>query len=188
MKRNNNTLIVISIVIIIIVVFYTNNRVRNMPKSVNKYDELMLYDLENDYPESPYEVIELNNEILKCIFSGEIEQQEAESLIKLQRNLFAQTLLDLNDIETQLEEIKKLIDFNKENKIKISNVKTNPAEHDATNYSVCNIKAHYYMTRGEDIDRKYTLIKDGDRWKIYRWEDTQQNSSEQTGGTIIENE
>lgn len=189
MKRNRNVLIVISIAIIIIVIFYTNNKVKNMPKSVSKYDELMLYDLENDYPESPYEVVELNNEILKYLFSGETKQAEIEPLVKLQRNLFAQTLLDLNDIDNQLEEIKKIVDFNAENKIKISNVKVNPAEHDATNYSVCTVKAHYYMTRGEDIDRKYTLINEHNKkWKIYRWEDTQQTSSEETGGTTIESE
>lgn len=181
MKRNREVLIVISIVIIMVVIFYSNNKVKNMPKSVKKYDELMLNDLENNYPQSPYEVIELNNEILTYIFSEDSTNEEIKSLIELQRKLFANTLLELNDVNSQLKDIMKTVDFNKENKIKIADTKINPPEHDENNYSVCNVKVHYYMTRGDDIDRQYTLIyEQGDKWKIYRWEDIQQSSSEVT--------
>lgn len=173
MKKNSRGLILIAIMIMIVVIFYTNNTIKNMPKPVNDYDELMMYDFDNDYPEDVTGVIDLNNKIMEYLYGDEITKDQIEPLVNLQRNLFANTLLELNPIETQVNEISKQIEAYQQNKIKLSSTKLYSTEYDSKSSSICIVKMLYYMTKGDDIYRTYTLIKDETKkWKIYTWNDS----------------
>lgn len=173
MKKNAKILIVGTVILMIVLIFYTNNKVKDNPKPVSKYDELMLIDLENEYPDNPSDIIKLNNEIIKYLYSRDITEDEIESLITLQRQLFATTFLELNPINTQIEQLKEQIKVYKKNKLQVSDTKISPPEYNTNNYAVCIIKSLYYMTKGNDIYRTYTLIKEHDKaWKIYSWEDS----------------
>lgn len=173
MKNNSRIFVAFTLIIMIIILVYTNNHIQNEPNVLKKYDELMLYNFENNYPSSPYEVIEANNNILKYLYSSEVIEDEIENLVKLQRKLFAETFIDLNSEDIQIENITEEIKTNQKNKVSISDIKTNSTEYDVDTNSVCIIKVLYYMTNSVNTYRTYTLIKEyRTSWKIYGWEDS----------------
>lgn len=173
MKNNSRIFVWITFIFMVVIVFYTNSHIQNEPDVVNKYDELMLYDFENSYPSSPYDVIEANNNILKYLYSSEISDDEIEPLIKLQRKLFAETFIELNPENVEIENMKEEIKTNQENKVSISDIKTNSTEYDDNTNKVCIIKVLYYMSTSVNTYRTYTLIKEyNTSWKIYGWEDS----------------
>ncbi len=174
MKSNNKKLILISAMIMIVAIFYTTttNRVKNSSKPIKKYDELMLYDFKNNYPTNAYDVIQANSEILKYLYGDEIKEAEVDSLITLQRNLFANKLLELNEQSDQIKTVKEEIKDNRENKVKIIDVVNHTQEYNGDNYSICTINSLQYMTKGGSIYRTYTLIKEKNHWKIFNWKDS----------------
>lgn len=187
MKKNAKIFLIICFIIIAVAVFYTNNRIKNTPKPVSKFDEIMLYDFENEYPQTPEELISLNDKIITYIYSENILDEEIEPLLNIQKNLFAKTLIDLNNENEQLESTKEQIKSNKDNKLWIVNTKLSPTQYSENSKSICTINVLYYMSRGSNIERNYTLIKEENKnWKIFRWEDiqkdvtttTEENSSE----------
>lgn len=173
MKKSARVLIGITLMIVIVVIFYTTNVVKNSPKNLSVYDTLMSYDFENNYPDNPSDIIVLNNKIIKYLYSDEITKEQIEDIALLQKNLFSQKLIDLNPENEQLETLKQQIKLLKEDKIKIMDIKDNPPEYDEKTNFICTIKSLIYMTKGGNVYRTYTIIKEQNKfWKIYSWEDS----------------
>lgn len=174
MKKNNSMFVIISIIIVIGIIFYTNGKLKNMAPTINGYDKLMLNDFDKNYPQSPSELISENSEIIKYLYSDNVLENEVEGLVVLQRKLFAKTLLDLNNQDAQIKALSAKVIVNKENKVKISDIEIYPPEYpEDKNNSICIIKAKHYMTKGGNIYRTYTVIKENDQyWKIFNWLDS----------------
>jgi len=174
MKKNGTILVGVSLIVVVIIIFYTNGKVKTNPQAIKGYDSLMLYDFENDSPQNPTDLIIKNNSIIKYLFGDEVIEQEIEKIIVLERNLFAQDLIDINSETVQIQNVSDQVNLNKENEVKISDIEVYPPEYpEQNNNSICIVRTKHYMTKGGNVYRTYTLIKENNmNWKIYNWADS----------------
>ena len=173
MKKNYTLVVILVVAVIAVSIFYTSSSVKNTPDSVTAYEKLMQNDFDVNYPSSPNQVIEKNDEIVSYLYSLEIKEEEIDDVVHLQRQLFANELLNINEEVMQIAGIKQEINNNAKEEIKIVKIDSEVPLYDDNDTSVCTVKQTIYFTKNGKITRDYTLVKDSNgNWKIFSWKDT----------------
>lgn len=191
-KFTTQTTIVIMILIVAVVGYYcylVNRSNRSIDeRALTTVENVLLRDLENDYPPTPKEVIRYYNDIIKCFYNEECSTEQLEELAQKARGLYDQELLDYNDWDTYIFNLEAEIqDFQKNNR-KISNISlaasTNVDEFTQDGYRFAKIRCGYNIQQGRENSSSvqvYLLRRDGNRrWKIYGW-DLAENLSNGSG-------
>lgn len=105
-KRTAIVAVVIAILIVGMVGYYCY--LVNRPKEettepvLTAADEVLLRNLSRDYPPTVKEVIKYHNEINKCLYNEECDEEVFEKLLKKDRELYDNELLYNNTWDTQL--------------------------------------------------------------------------------------
>lgn len=181
-KMTTQVTIVVMILIIIVVGYYCylvnrSNRA-DAEKALTVVENVLLRDLEHNYPPTPKEVIRYYNDILKCFYNEECSPEEIEALALKVRGLYDQELLDHNEWSTYIFNLEAEIqDFQNQNR-KISNISlassTDVDEFTQDGYRFAKIRCGYNILQGRESSSSvhvYLLRKDKDgHWKIYGWE------------------
>lgn len=157
--------------------FYYVTQIRDSPKKeveLTEVQKLNTKNIENDYPETPREVVKLFNRILVCYYKEEFQNGELETLTEQARLLMDADLLEKNTKESYLQSVKADIAKYKEEDKTIS--QTNVGESSSVKYITDNgdelayVDASYFIKTGNDFERtyeKYVLRKNPDgNWKI----------------------
>lgn len=122
--------------------------------------------LTDNYPKTPKEVVEVNNQIMMYQYSNEIEVEEVEEVVELIRLLYTADLNALNDKNQQVQHLKEEIILNMGNDfcLKESSI-------EAINFTHENIaEVHVrYVTSQSEITRIYTVMREDEKWKIHNW-------------------
>ncbi len=181
-KRTTQVTIVVMILILIVVGYYGYlvNRTRraNAEKALTAVENVLVRDLEHNYPPTPKEVIRYYNDILKCFYNEQCSQEEIEALARKARGLYDQELLDHNEWSTYIFNLEAEIqDFQNLNR-RISNISlassTDVDEFTQDGYKFAKIRCGYNILQGKESSSSvhvYLLRKDEDgHWKIYGWE------------------
>ncbi|MDE6675737.1 MAG: hypothetical protein K2K19_13185, partial [Acetatifactor sp.] len=150
----------------------------NAEKALTAVENVLLRDLEHNYPPTPKEVIRYYNDILKCFYNEQCSQEEIEALARKARGLYDQELLDHNEWSTYIFNLEAEIqDFQNLNR-RISNISlassTDVDEFTQDGYKFAKIRCGYNILQGKESSSSvhvYLLRKDEDgHWKIYGWE------------------
>jgi len=181
-KFTTQTTIVVMVLIVAVVGYYCylvnrSNR-RAEERSLTTVENILLRDLENNYPPTPKEVIRYYNDIIKCFYNEECSQEQLEELALKARGLYDQELLDHNAWDTYIFNLEAEIQDFKNNNRKISNISlaasTDVDEFTKNGYKFAKIRCGYNILQGRDASstiQVYLLRKDGDgHWKIYGWD------------------
>lgn len=147
-------------------------------KTLTAVENVLLRDLENNYPPTPKEVIRYYNEIVKCFYNEECADEEIEELGRKARELYDQELLDHNPWDTYILRLQAEIQDFRNNNRKISSISlassTDVDEFTEDGYQFARIRCGYNILQGKDgaySMEVYLLRKDADgHWKIYGWE------------------
>lgn len=181
-KRTTQVTIVVMILILIVVGYYGYlvNRTRraDAEKALTAVENVLLRDLEHNYPPTPKEVIRYYNDILKCFYNEECSQEEIEALARKVRGLYDQELLDHNEWSTYIFNLEAEIQNFQNLKRRISNISlassTDVDEFTQDGYKFAKIRCGYNILQGKESSSSihvYLLRKDEDgHWKIYGWE------------------
>lgn len=181
-KFTTQTTIVVMVLIVAVVGYYcylvnrSNRRVEE--HTLTTVENILLRDLENNYPPTPKEVIRYYNDIIKCFYNEECSQEQLEELALKARGLYDQELLDHNAWDTYIFNLEAEIQDFKNNNRKISNISlaasTDVDEFTKDGYKFAKIRCGYNILQGRDASstiQVYLLRKDGDgHWKIYGWD------------------
>lgn len=181
-KFTTQTTIVVMVLIVAVVGYYcylvnrSNRRVEE--RTLTTVENILLRDLENNYPPTPKEVIRYYNDIIKCFYNEECSQEQLEELALKARGLYDQELLDHNAWDTYIFNLEAEIQDFKNNNRKISNISlaasTDVDEFTKNGYKFAKIRCGYNILQGRDASstiQVYLLRKDGDgHWKIYGWD------------------
>lgn len=181
-KFITQTTIVVMVLIVAVVGYYcylvnrSNRRVEE--RTLTTVENILLRDLENNYPPTPKEVIRYYNDIIKCFYNEECSQEQLEELALKARGLYDQELLDHNAWDTYIFNLEAEIQDFKNNNRKISNISlaasTDVDEFTKNGYKFAKIRCGYNILQGRDASstiQVYLLRKDGDgHWKIYGWD------------------
>lgn len=158
--------------------FVVSNRKPEMSLGSKKIDiqsELEKYNniINKNYPETPKELIELNNKLMSYLYSKDMQEKYADFYVETIRNLYDKELLVLNFKEDQVNFVLIELEQNAEKNIRLlgSEIEEVTVLDDEAMVKV----THYLNTN--DITRVYKLIRATGEWKIVSWEDLKQNST-----------
>ena len=185
-------LVAISVVVVLTYVGFEKRQSEKVLQSEenqenSKIDNIILKDLENEYPASVREVVKYYYKVLRAMFNGEATDKQVVQLIDKERTLFDKELLKKNEysefVKGRNEELKqykksgvKLLKFVIQDNDEVKYWQNNKAE-------MASIKAHIYMTGKKaykDIYQEYVLRKDSKgRWKILSWSNTSDKDIEE---------
>mgnify|MGYP006906607614 CR=1 FL=1 len=181
-KFTTQTAIIVMVLIVAVVGYYCylvnrSNRSaqENTPTTV---ENVLLRDLENNYPPTPKEVIRYYNDIVKCFYNEGCSQEELQDLARKARGLYDQELLDHNEWDTYIFNLEAEIQDFKNNNRKISNISlaasTDVDEFTQDGFRFAKIRCGYNILQGRESSstvQVYLLRRDGDgHWKIYGWD------------------
>ncbi|MCM1569825.1 MAG: hypothetical protein NC081_10320 [Roseburia sp.] len=186
MKKASTKVTVIIILLIIVVVgyyAYLSNRkqVLREESNISEVEKTLSRDMTLDYPSTPKEVLKYYNEILNCFYNEECTDEEIEKLGSKARELYDDELLENNDPDTYMIQLKSEIQDYKDKKRHITNM-TVSASTNVERYTVeGNVFARLgcgYTIKEDSTDRYsnivYLLRRDENKkWKIYGWDLTE---------------
>ena len=128
--------------------------------------------IDEEYPSTPKEVIQMHNELMSIGYSSQISQEEISSYVEQIRKLYSEEFKELNPIEEQEEMLVNEIVHNSNDSLIIINSQTSDVIIIQNNYEdepdMAEVVVKHSTNQG-DLIRKYTLIEETDRWKIHGW-------------------
>ena len=153
---------------------------------ISKIDNIILKDLEEEYPASVREVVKYYYKVLQAMFNGEATDKQIVKLIDKERALFDKELLKKNEYSEFVKGRNSEINQYKKSGVKLLKFVIQDSEETKywqnNNSEMASIKAHIYMTGKKaykDIYQEYVLRKDSDgRWKILSWSNTSDDDKE----------
>ena len=170
------------ILIVIGYYYYLSNRTlqnkKNEEVEISVVQELLLCDLEKNYPPSPKEVVKYYSEITKCLHNEDISDEELNDLAMKMQELYDDELIANKSKDEYITDLKSEITTFKDNEYTISNYATS-ASTDVDYYSVddnsfAELYCTYYIrvkTSMQSLEEVFLLRKDeNNHWKIYGWQ------------------
>lgn len=179
MKLSPKSLVVAVIFVVLIVGYYYYLSHRPGTTAENKSDltEVQMITTENldeQYPQTPREVIKLYNRIQTCYYNEEYTEEELVQMTEKARKLLDEELLLKNPEEEYLNAVKSDISDYKQDGKTISNITIDGSKdiryekRDGRDYAY--VDCIYYIREGASfntISQTYLLRKDAEgRWKI----------------------
>ncbi len=151
--------------------------------SISEIENVIMRDMEEEYPASVREVVKYYYKVLQCMFNGEATDKEIIKLIDQERALYDKDLLKKNEYGDFVKGRKEEIQSHKRKKVKL--LKFVIEGNDEVRYwqnnksEMASVKAHIFMSgkkKYRDVYQEYVLRKDKDgKWKILSWENTSDN-------------
>lgn len=145
---------------------------------ITAVQNVLLRNLENDYPPTPKEVLKYYSDITQCFYAGGYTDEELIELADRALELYDDELRANQDYDTYIADLKLEISQYKEKDWSISSYSTSPStdveEFERDGYEWAQLYAFYNVRQSTAIVRVTELFlmrKDEDgRWKIYGWE------------------
>ena len=169
--------------IIILVVgyyFYLSNRdvePKEEDVELTEAQELLLRDLERNYPPTPKEVVKYYFEITKCLYNEDLSEEEVEALALKLEELFDDELASNQIQEQYFNNLKKEITAFKINSmiVNYSTSSSTDVDYFEENGRECaRLYGTFYLQvdkKLQSLDEVFILRKDdGGHWKLYGWE------------------
>lgn len=182
MKKKTNSVknIIIAVIILVLIVgyfLYLTNKAANTPAKevkVTAVQDVILRNLDKDYPPTPKEVVKYYSEIRKCLYSETYTDEEYEAMVDKTLELYDEELLEINPKDFYMLSLKSDIDsFNKDKKAIISYTPSSSTDVETSivNGRECaKLYCTYRIRVGSEYVKSteiYELRKDSDNhWKI----------------------
>lgn len=182
MKKSSTRATILIILVIVTVVGYyaylSNKEHKSRAEVAMTFTETVLSrDLEVDYPPTPKEVLKYYNQIQKCLFNEDCTQEQIESLILKQRELFDSELLENNTLAMHMIQYQQEREVNQSKNRKLTSTSVassaNVIYDTVDGFEFAKLNCGYNVMEGNrsiPVTQVFVLRKDTNRrWKIYGW-------------------
>ena len=181
-KSTTRTFVFILVVIVGVVGYfaYLSGKSRDAAKdaAMTATQIVLSRDLQNNYPPTVKEVVKYYADIQKCFYTEGCTEEEVEQLGMKARELYDADLLAINDVTSNLLQLKVEVDtFQKDGRqITAASVASSANVDTFTEdgYEFARIHCTYTVLDGGQsslVDTVYLLRRDENRrWKIYGWD------------------
>lgn len=181
-KSTTRTFLFILVVIVGVVSLfaYLSGKSRDAAKeaSMTATQIALSRDLQNNYPPTVKEVVKYYTDIEKCFYAEDCTEEELEQLAMKARELYDADLLAINDVTSNLLQLKAEVDSFKEDSRQITAASVASSANVDTftedGYEFARIHCIYTVLEGGKsnlVDTVYLLRRDENRrWKIYGWD------------------
>lgn len=156
---------------------------------LTKVQKIIVRDLENNYPETPREVVKLYNQIITAYYEDEYTDKEFESLASQARLLMDDELLANNPEQDYKDAVRSdVADYERRSRTirQTSVCSTNEVlflTDQSNGDELAYVTASYFVKEKKQFDKtyqKYVLRKDAQgRWKILNYYQIEGDSSEE---------
>jgi len=139
--------------------------------------EVLLRDLENNYPPTPKEVIKYYCEITKCLHDTNASDEEVELMAEKIKGIYDDELIANKSQEAYLADLKsEILTFNETDSSIVNyavSASTDVDYFEEDGFEFARLRATLYVrvkTKMQNQENVYLLRKDADgHWKIYGW-------------------
>lgn len=164
--------------------YYISNREIKKPETeqnveITAVQNVLLRNLERDYPPTPKEVVKYFAEITKCLYSETYSDEEFEQLAEKIQEIYDDELVAAKDREAYLKDLKDDITTFRVDKYKITGYYTSSSvdvkEFSEDGYDWARLYCTFYISQGKNRNpnsqERILLRKDAEgHWKIYGWD------------------
>ena len=176
--------LIIGIILVCLVLgyyYYLSNRktTQNSEDNVKltAVQEVLLRNLDHNYPPTPREVVKYFGEIAQCVYGGEYTEEEFKQLSEQAQRLYDDELVVNNTGDQYVENLRWDVGNFKEQKIVISSFSpassTDVEYFTQDGYSWAQMRCVFNLRKGTQLstaEEIFLLRKDaGGHWKIYGW-------------------
>ncbi len=162
------------------------NNSENITQDLTPASEAISRDLELNYPKTPRSVVEYYSDIITIWYKEEITEDELVGLAQHARGLFDEELLEVNEYNQYMSDLKSEIElYNQAGRYITDYEIADGYGIDYTSYNgedYARVPITYFVRANNDIIKTYeiyTLRKDDEgSWKILYWELTDASSME----------
>ena len=187
-KKTIRTVVIVAIMCLLVISYYAYLSDKTAKDKQNQQltekEELLLYDLDNDYPHSPRDVVKLYSRMMTCVYNERLQDEDLDAMVEQMRKLYAEELVSdadntkENQISKLSDEIKEFVDQDKITNYVLSEVSQVEYGTVDGNYSAL-VDATYTLrkeNRYPKILNSYVLIQDEqENWKILGWQENALN-------------
>ncbi|MDO4188207.1 MAG: hypothetical protein Q4D29_04385 [Lachnospiraceae bacterium] len=187
MKRNsskgNNSIkgaiVIIVLALSVLAYFYViNNRMKRVEKdveSISAVQELLIRNLDTNYPATPKEVVKLYSEITRCFYAEEYTEEDLIRMAEMSRKLFDDELVANQDDESYIRALKgEIATYRQQNRVITSYSVSSSADVEYYNFrggEWAQLIAMYSIKTAGKVEpskERYLLRKDdAGHWKIF---------------------
>ena len=184
MKKVTPKLVIVVIVLLVVLVGYyaylaNKEKAAKEEAAMTAVQEVLLRDMQYDYPATPKEVVKYYNAILKCFYNEECTNGDIEALGQRARELYDAELLEANELGPYMIRLREDIEDYKANDRKIANfavsASTNVDFFEEDGFSFARLMCTYNITESDksNFTRQVFLLRkdEENHWKIYGWQD-----------------
>ncbi len=174
--------VVIVLVCLVLGYYYYLSNKRNDKESEQQVkatavQEVLMRDLENNYPPTPREVVKYYAEITKCFYAESYTEEEFHDMAMQIRKLYDDELAANKTDQQYLDDLGVDIDLLKGQEIVISSYSpgssTDVEEFTQDGYSWAKTRCTFHLRQGtqfQNTEEIFLLRKDDNgHWKIYGW-------------------
>ena len=183
MKKGSGlkSFIIILVMILIVAGYYYYLSNKSKPKTetttLTEVDNVLLRDMDTNYPPSPKEVVKYYAAITKCFYDGNYSDEQLEQLANRARSLYDDELKATQTEEKYLEDLKFDIDSYQKKELTISSYSTSSSvdvEYKTTEQgNLASLYCLFNMREGKTMlnsNQVFLLRKDEEgHWKILGW-------------------
>lgn len=130
--------------------------------------------IEEQYPETPQQVMEAYNKLLKIGYGNKMSEEYVELYIDTVSKLYSSELLAMNSVDTLKTAFKAEL-ADEENRVYIIDAKMlgviEKVTEEGKTPTEVTIQVNYYTKKSEFL-RTYYLKNEQEQWKIYSWKDS----------------
>ena len=171
--------VIIVLALGVLAYFYViNNRVKQIERDVDKVtpvQELLVRNLDTNYPATPKEVVKLYSEITRCFYGEEYSEEDLLKLAEMSRKLFDDELVANQSDESYIRALKgEIASYRQQNRIISSYSVSSSADVQYYNYrddEWAQLVAMYSIRTAGKVEpskERYLLRKDDTgHWKIF---------------------
>ena len=189
-KQTGVKVLIIGIVLVCLVLGYFYYLTNRKPKQDSKdsvkisaVQEILLRNLDTNYPPTPREVVKYFCEITQSLYGGSYTEEEFLELAMQARRLYDDELLASNNEKQYIENLKWDVNQFKEQEIVISSYApasgTDVEYFTQDGYSWAQMRCTFTLRKGTQLassNEMFLLRKDADgHWKIYGWTMDEEN-------------
>ncbi len=182
-KMSTSIIIIVVSVIVIVGIFYLllNHFSKDDEPTeveITAVQNVLLRNMDNDYPPTPKEVLKYYSDITQCFYAGGYTDDELIALADRALELFDDELVANQDYDTYIEDLKEEIASYEAKDWSISSYSTSSSTEvdyfEKDGYEWAQLYAFYNVresTTTVKVTEIFLMRKDENgRWKIYGWE------------------
>ena len=183
-KGQVRTLVIGCILVVLVIGFYyylSNRNVSNQTEdegTITKTQQVLLRNLDTNYPPSPKEVVKYFCDISQCFYNEENTDEDVEKLAVQIQKLYDEELIANQTQEEYIQNLISDIAHMKKNNMVISSYSTSASTDveyfTKDGYEWARLYCNFSIRQGTTLrssNERFLLRKDADdHWKIYGWE------------------